>query len=107
MPLIVSEVSRAATDTARAITDLREEHRAIFSTSANALRLLVVLFRHPLVSIRFVEKKLGVTFVTAGNLVERLQAAGLLLETTGKKRNRWFRYEPYYRLFEKQVPKVG
>ena len=103
----VSDVSRSAADTARAIVDLRESHREKLGDRPNGARLLDYLLVHPLVSVRMVEKKLACSFLTAARLVGRLEKEGMLKEITGGKRNRLFRYEPYYRLFERQVPKTG
>lgn len=36
----------------------------------------------------------------------RLEKEGILREITGGKRNRLFRYEPYYRLFESTDPEA-
>jgi len=73
----------------------------------NGARVLDYLLVHPLVSVRMVEKKLACSYLTAARLVGRLEKEGMLKEITGGKRNRLFRYEPYYRLFERQVPKAG
>jgi len=103
----VYEVSLAATDTARKILHLREDHRARIGSnlggSANGLRLLDYLFQHPITSIRKVESFLGCTYVTAARLVEDLGGLGLLEEITGQKRNRLYRYKPYVELFDRQA----
>jgi Fic family protein len=100
----IYEVSQSATDTARAILQLREEYRqkisALGATSGSGARLLDYLFEQPIVSIRMVEKKLGCAYVTAGKLVDQLTKLGLLKEITGRQRNRRYRYEPYLALFE-------
>jgi Fic family protein len=103
----VSEVAREATETARAIVHLREVHRGRLLGQANGARLLDFLFEHPLVSIRMVEAEVGCSYLTAARLVGRLEKEGILLEITGGRRNRLFRYEPYYRLFEKRGPGAG
>lgn len=100
----VYEVSRSATATARAILDLREEHRQmvadrIYSTSA--LKMLDLLYAQPIVNIRLVEQGLGCVYLTASKLVEQFEELGLVVETTGGRRNRRFRYEPYLALFER------
>jgi len=103
----VYEVSRSATDTARAILHLREEHRQqtadLGASGAAAARLLDYLFEQPIVSVRMVERKLGCSYVTAGKLVDQFVELGLLREITGQQRNRRFRYEPYVALFESPV----
>ncbi len=99
----VAETAEEATATARAIVRLREEHRELLQAQGlgtNELRLLDLLLKRPLVNIRLVMETLGVTDVTASRLVERLAALELLEELTGRRRNRIFRYTPYWRLFE-------
>ena len=62
----VDAVSREATETARTILQLREEHRQTISGklggSANGLQLLDVLFEQPMVTIRTVASKLCTRF---------------------------------------------
>ena len=100
----VYEVSQSATDTARAILNLREEHRQAISEkgagSIAGVRLLDYLFEQPIVSVRMVEEKLQCAYVTASKLVDQLVELELLREITGQQRNRRYRYEPYVALFE-------
>ena len=92
----VYEVSQAATNTARKILALREEHRQRVKHQA----LLDYLFEQPLVSINTVQKRLGCGFPTAKKYVEQFAKDGILRETTGFQRNRLYRYDPYLSLFE-------
>jgi Fic family protein len=96
-----------ATDTARAIVSLRENHRALIQErdlGSNGARLLDLLFRQPLLHVNLVRDQLGVSYGTANSLVERFQDLGLLEETTGSHRNRRYRYTPYLRLFADDEP---
>lgn len=63
--------------------------------SVVALRLFELLPRHPLVTVASVMKLVETTKPTAGRAIELLAAAGVLVETTGKKRNRAFVYQAY------------
>lgn len=63
--------------------------------SVVALRLFELLPRHPVVTVASVMKLLGTTKPTAGRAIELLVAAGVLVETTGKKRDRSFVYRAY------------
>jgi len=98
----VREVATEANETARQILALREAHRAMLGdegkASGNLLRALDVLFEHPVVTVRSMERWLDVTFATANKVVGRLEELELLAETTGNQRNRRFRYSPYLRL---------
>lgn len=98
----VAETAEAATITARAIILQYEEHRALVQehvAGPNGSRLLALLMHYPLVNGRFVETRLGVTFVTANRLLRQFEALGLLEELTGGQRFRRFRYMPYMNLF--------
>lgn len=103
----VFEVSQGATETARSILVLREEHRAALagkgSGSAHGMRLLDYLYQQPIISIGMAAEYLKCAYVTAAKIVDDLQALGALRETTGRSRNRRFRYHDYWLLFERQT----
>ncbi|HEX7479212.1 MAG TPA: Fic family protein [Polyangiales bacterium] len=63
--------------------------------SVTAMRLFEVLPRHPIVSVASVMKLLETTKPTAGRSIELLVSAGVLVEATGKKRDRSFTYRAY------------
>ena len=65
------------------------------TTSVAAIRLFELLPRHPLVSAASVVKLLETSKPTAGRAIDTLTAAGVLVETTGKKRDRWYSYDGY------------
>lgn len=60
-----------------------------------ALRLFELLPRHPVLTVASVMKLVKTTKPTAGRAIELLAAAGVLVETTGKKRDRSFVYQAY------------
>ena len=100
----IAEVSQSATETARAIVNLREQHRQLIGDklagrAALGMKLLDYLFEQPLVSVPLIEKRLACSFVTANKIVEQLVEFGLLRETTGGQRNRRYRFDPYLALF--------
>ncbi len=98
-----SETAEEATMTAVAIVNLREKHRKLIQEkglSSLGLRLLDLLFQRPIVNINLVKRHLHTTFVTANRLVDQFSEVSLLKETTGQRRNRKYRYEPYLELFE-------
>ncbi len=100
----VAQVSRAATETARRILELRQKHltlvREKVMNQANAIGLLDYLFEQPIVTTRLVEERLGCAFMTADKLLKQFTALKIVKETTGKQRNRRFEYSPYLALFE-------
>jgi Fic family protein len=64
-------------------------------TSVAAVRLFELLPRHPIVSVAYAVKQLGVSKPTAGRAVDALEKAGVLVEITGKKRDRSWAYQSY------------
>jgi len=99
----VSEVSKEAASTAKLILDLQEQHRrqirSEISGATNGMVLLDFLFKNPIITVRMAEQHLNCAYVTASKLIEQFVELGLLRETTGTKRNRRFRYEPYLQIF--------
>jgi Fic family protein len=100
----VADVSREATETARAIVDLREADRktiidGLGRVAGNALKVHELLFKFPLVSVNPVADLLGVSFTSANRLIDRLVDIGILNEVTGNARNRVFHYSQYISLF--------
>jgi len=65
------------------------------TTSIGAVRLFELLPRHPLVSVASVMKLLDTSKPTAARAIDTLAVAGVLIETTGKKRDRWYAYQRY------------
>jgi Fic family protein len=101
----VIETSEDATATARAILALRDRHRQLLqdkNVGTSGLRLLEALYMRPMVNVKTVSSMLDVHYVTASKLVERFQDLGLLVETTGRRRDRVFSYDPYLGLFREE-----
>jgi Fic family protein len=99
----VYEVSISATETARRILSLREEHRQLlsgeFTSASNSLTLHDRMFKRPTFSVNEAKDVMGCAYGTANAIVEKLEKLGLLREITGQDRNRRYQYEPYVRLF--------
>ena len=64
-------------------------------TSVVALRLFELLPRHPVVTVASVMKLVETTKPTAGRAIELLANVGVLVETTGKRRDRSYVYQGY------------
>jgi Fic family protein len=100
----VAEVGAQATDTARRILRLREDHRHAITetlgrTAANGHRVLEHLYEHPIVSVNEVKELTGASYPAANHLVNRMVHCGILREITGRTRNRRFTYDSYIKLF--------
>lgn len=104
----VFEVSQQATETARRILLLREQHRQLITdrfgrAAGNGHRVLEFLYRSPIVSVASVRSLIDTTYPAANNLVHQFVTHGVLHEMTGRKRNRRFIYQDYIRLFHDDV----
>ena len=64
-------------------------------TTVIALRLFEQLPRHPIVSVARARELLETTKPTATKAVHALVESGVLIETTGRKRDRFFHYAAY------------
>ncbi|MHB8202867.1 MAG: Fic family protein [Desulfomonilaceae bacterium] len=101
----VADVSAQATETARRILALREEHRSEIAehlgrSAGNGHRVLENLYQRPVMSTNDVKKLIGTSYPAANQLVAKLVDRGILNELTGNVRNRKFRYDGYINLFD-------
>ena len=103
------EVAAEATETARRILHLREQHRTAITAqlgraAGNGHKVLESLFDRPIVGVNDIKTLTGTSFAAANSLVSRLADLGILNEMTGYARNRRFRYAPYIALFNDTAP---
>jgi Fic family protein len=69
----------------------------------NAHMLIRHLYGSPVVTIKAVKQLLQAQTNTAASLIRDLVKLGILRELTGRKKNRLFIFEPYVRLFRRNV----
>lgn len=95
----VATIAQEATTSARELFALVTDDRTRVLAEANAsvvsLRLFELLPRHPVISVAVATDRLGVTKPTAGRAIQILEAAGVLVETTGRRRDRSWCYQRY------------
>jgi len=95
----VATISDEAVTTARDLFSLvaadRNKVLAGKRASVAAVRLFEFLPSHPIVTAGTVQRLLGTTKPTAGRALKTLVAAGILTETTGKRRDRAYSYKAY------------
>jgi len=95
----VATIADEAVASARELFALVAEDRARVlgneGMSIGALRLFELLPRHPIVTVASAMKMLDTTKPTAGRAVELLVGAGVLVEMTGKRRDRAYAYRAY------------
>lgn len=95
----VATIADEAVASARELFNLVGADRARLlsadSASVSVLRLFEQLPRHPIVTVASVMKMIGASKPTAAHAIEVLAEAGILMEMTGKKRDRSFAYRAY------------
>jgi Fic family protein len=95
----VATIADEAVETARDIFALLTRDRQRLLTAPNAsvvaIRLLDQLPVHPVVTVQSVVQLLHTTKPTAGKAVDVLQKLGVLVETSGRIRDRTFAYRRY------------
>lgn len=67
-------------------------------TTVPAIRLFELLPSHPMVTLSLAIKLIGVSKPTAVKALDALQAAGVLHEITGKRRDRVYAYQAYLKV---------
>ncbi len=97
----VSTVAGETTRTAVQVADLRRAHleSAGQMPGRQAVALLENLYHHPVVTIRELQDHLHVGKTAANALFRQFEDAGILVECTGKQRNRRYLYRDYVALF--------
>lgn len=95
----VATIADEAVATSRDLFTLvtADRQRVIHHTGVNllAVQLFERLPSRPIVTAPWVVDALSTTKPTAGRAIEALEAAGVLVETTGKKRDRVYAYQSY------------
>ncbi|MEW6196545.1 MAG: Fic family protein [Bacteroidota bacterium] len=100
----VIETSNKGIKTFREILKLKDDIEGMKLLSLgkrvkNAKQLISFLYRKPLINVKDVENLLNVTTKPANAIINQFEKLGILKEVTGYKRNRFFLFEQYYKLF--------
>ena len=101
----VKTVADEALETAKKITELRESHMktiSFFGKSTPSARLLLDhLYAQPVVNAKQVAMATKLASkVSVNRLIDRFVVEGILIEITGKQRDRKYLYRSYVKLFE-------
>ncbi len=95
----VATIAGEAVDAAKALFELtrtdRDKILAAPSATVMALRLVEVLPAHPIVTVMRAAELLDTTRPTAAKAIRVLETAGVIVETTGKRRDRTYQYQAY------------
>jgi Fic family protein len=92
---IATEVVASAREIFALVTTDRARVLENDTLSAAAVRLFEQLPCHPVVTVASVMKLLGASKPTAARAIDALAGSGVLVETTGKKRDRSYSYHGY------------
>jgi Fic family protein len=92
---IADEAVTSARELFAVVTSDRARVLAQDTTSVSAARLFELLPNHPIITVATAMTLIETSKPTATRAVETLIAAGILVETTGKKRDRSFAYHTY------------
>jgi Fic family protein len=104
----VEQTGLEAVETAKRVIAFREQAlRTASSLGSTELKLIEFLFGHPLTDIQTAQRHLDVSYNTSAGAIARLQRANLVKETTGRLRNRVFRFAAYLDLFEAGTGAAG
>lgn len=100
----LAETAEKASDTLSKVLDLKarleNELNATFGRkSGSAIKLLIHLFKNPLVHVKEVQEATGLSFKAANDLVADFIKSNIIKELTGQNRNRVFVFEEYLKLF--------
>ncbi|MCU0726885.1 MAG: Fic family protein [Planctomycetes bacterium] len=93
--VVAEEAVTAIRDLFALVTTDRARVLSAETTSVMAVRLFELLPEHPIVTIGRAVELLGTTKPTANKAVSALVNAGVLVETTGRRRDRAFGYAAY------------
>ena len=95
----VTATAQDAVETAHRLLALfaadRERMLPLGRAAANTLRVFDVLRHRPVVNVKLLAQRTGVSFTTAARAVEALQRLGIVREVTGRARERVFVYGGY------------
>jgi Fic family protein len=95
----VVDTAGSAMETARKVLELQTHHRRLLweekISSPLAVGILEQLFYTPVVSIGPLAKQFDISYQASSTLVSQLENAGILKETTGRKRDKRFVYSDY------------
>ncbi len=98
----VIDTSEHAIETAQKILKLFErDHEKIKQSgqfTASSLRVHRGLQERPVLSASYAAKSAGISLPTVYNALRHLQSIGIVKEVTGKKKNRIFSYDEYFRI---------
>jgi Fic family protein len=92
---IADEAAQPARELFALVAEDRTRVLAHDGTSIGAVRLFELLPRHPIVTVASAMRLVTTSKPTAGRAIEHLVEASVLVESTGKRRDRSYAYRAY------------
>ena len=92
---IADEATGSARELFALVTADRAKVLAQDTTAVSAVRLFELLPNHPIITVAAAMKLIETSKPTAARAIETLVTAGILVETTGKRRDRSYIYKAY------------
>ncbi len=96
-----AEAERNVVGLASLVTEDRQRLLAVGKVSTSAVRLFEMLPTMPRFTVELVRQQLDTTFPTASAAVKTLEELGIVAETTGQKKNRFFSYQRYVEFLDR------
>ena len=96
-------VATEAAESAGRIQEMREGHQHLMQDQTGGHAILDRLLETPMITVNQVRDLIGKTYPVAAELVRFMEEKGLLLEMTGRSRNRVFAYRPYLALLGEEA----
>ena len=100
----VITTAKSGKETFEAIIKLRQQYEqkilSLGSRTKHGQKLLLVLFSHPIITVKQATQELNMTFPRVNRMIEDFQNLDILKEITGYSRNRLFALYEYLNLFK-------
>ena len=99
----IIETSENSVNTFEAILALDKEYKKkiqnLGSRSANALKLIEIMYNKPIVGANFVSQHLEISMASSYSLLSEMEANAIVKEATGSKRGKKYILEDYLNIF--------
>ncbi|MBT6844032.1 MAG: Fic family protein [Candidatus Melainabacteria bacterium] len=99
----IKETSDNSSQILKSIFDIKQHYSmkilSMGRRAKNAMKLFDLLFFQPIIEYKAASAKLGLSQPSVNKLFDDFCKLGILKETTGKKKDRLYRFEPYISLF--------
>ena len=96
-----AEAERNVVGLASLVTEDRQRLLSVAKVSTASVRLFEMLPTMPRFTVEHVCQQLDTTFPTASAAVKALEELGIVAETTGQKKNRFFSYQRYVEFLDR------